>query len=260
VLNPFKRKEEVSQPIPRKAQTISVWSPAGRNTARFSLEIGEWLATITTAAIAELPCLGIPRLGFVCDILERERCTEAALQELERKGQLELSQLHLKSENLGLLPASVFATPDCPLINRLTVETLIDFPVKFINSARQQGYSTIIFECQGQVTSPMTFFALKNSDLVLLVIVDPDDLAFTLINVKRLVQVFKFPVNKFCLVGDLDPLELAELATVKDDEGIALGHLAVIAPKPEQVVEKICPGTREARPRSKNTKGWSIFT
>lgn len=260
VLSIFKGKEKTSPIIPEKPQVLSIWAPAGHNTAKFSLEVGKEMALYTSVVIAELPCLGIPRLGFISDIIERENCTEAALQELEKKGEINLSQLHLKSDRLAILPASVYATPDYPLIDRLSLETLIDFPVKTVNAAREQGYSTILFECQGQITSPMTFFALKNSDYIFLLISDVDELAFTLINLKRLVHVFKFPLERFCIVGELDPLILDELAVLKDDEGKALGHLVVIAPQPNLVIEILWPGGTQQKQGIKASKAFRFFS
>lgn len=259
MLNLFKRKEDVMVCTPNKPQVITVWSPAGGNTANFSLQIGQDLASYTSVAIVELPCLGIPRLGIVSDIMDREKCTELALQEFEKKGEIDLSQLHHKADNLALLPASVYATPDYLLNERLSLETLIDFPAKFINTARQQGYNTILFECQGQLTSPMTFFALKNADYIFLVVPEADDLAFTLINVKRLIQVFRFPLEKFCLVGEMDPLTLTDLAVVKDEEGKTIGHLAVIAPQTSQVAELLWPGITRHRPEAKKTSAMRLF-
>lgn len=259
MLNLFKRKENDTTTVPYKPQVLAIWSPAGLNTAKFSLQVGQEIARYTSVVIAELPCLGIPRLGFISDIMDRDNCTETALQELEKKGEINLSQLHLKSENLAILPASVYATPDYPLIDRLSLETLIGFPGKLINAARQQGYNSILFECQGQLTSPMTFFALKNSDYIFLLVTDADDLAFTLINIKRLVHIFKFPLEKFCLVGELDPLILADIAELRDDEGQALGHLAIIGQRTNQVVEALWPGITHQAHGLKTVKGSRFF-
>jgi len=252
VLDLFKKREvheEASSPQP---QVIAVWSPAGQNTAKISLELAKELAGQTGVALIELPCLGIPRLGFTSDLLDREKCTETLLQELEKKGEIDMSRFHVQAGNLAILPANVYATPDYPLLERLSLETLTSFPQKVISSARQHGYTIIIFECQGQLTSPLTFFALKNAQRILLVVKEPEDLAFTLINVKRLVQAFKFPLECFYLMGDLDPLVLAEIAVMKDDEGLVHGRLALLPPHPGQVAEIFCPGLVKAKGRKRS--------
>ena len=235
------RRNERANGRKTSPKVLAVWSPAGSNTARFSLELGQEIALYTTVALAELSCQGIPRLGFISDVTEREKCAETALLELEKTGYLSLSQLIVRSDRLALLPASVYASPDYPVINRISLQTLMDYPVKFSNTARKLGYSTILFECQGQITSPMTFFALKNADLVLLVVRDLDDLAFTLLNVRSLLQLLKAPLQKFCLVGDLDSLALADINYLRDEEGNVLGDLTVIRPSPGEVAELLWP-------------------
>ena len=214
--------EELTKSKPEKAYQLYM--------ILMALAVGEMCIrdSHTTVAIAEMPCQGIPRLGFISETMERERCVENALQELEKTGYLTLSQLCKKSDNLALLAASVYATPDYPLINRLSLSTLMDYPVKFIHTARQLGYQTILFECQGQLTTPMTFFALKNADYLFITVPKMADLAFTIINIKHLVQTFKMSSGQIFLVGDIDPLSLKDLAVVIDDEGGTLETLTII--------------------------------
>lgn len=244
------RKSKSRLIIPERV--ITFWSPTGSDTSEFCLEVGQELARHTTVAIAEMPCQGIPRLGFISETMERERCVENALQELEKTGYLTLSQLCKKSDNLALLAASVYATPDYPLINRLSLSTLMDYPVKFIHTARQLGYQTILFECQGQLTTPMTFFALKNADYLFITVPKMADLAFTIINIKHLVQTFKMSSGQIFLVGDIDPLSLKDLAVVIDDEGGTLETLTIIRQQKTEVIkhllqhkERYQPGLRE---------------
>lgn len=223
------------------SKSLAIWSPVGSNTAKFSLELGQEIARHTSVAITELPCQGIPRLGFISEIVEREKCVENALQELEKTGYLSLNQLKVVSERLALLTASVYASPDYPLINRLSLQTLMDYPVKFRNTARQLGYNVTLFECQGQLTSPMTFFALKCADIVLVVVQQIADLAFVIINIKHLVQTFKFPSAKIFLVGDVDPLSLNDLIMLKDEEGDSLGNLTIIRQQAAEVLQLLTP-------------------
>lgn len=68
-----------------KEQVITVWSPAGLNTAKVSWPLANHIARHTTIALVELPCMGIPRLALQADCLDRTLHTDAAILEYERK-------------------------------------------------------------------------------------------------------------------------------------------------------------------------------
>lgn len=235
-----------------KPLVLTIWSPSGLNTAKFSLDLGKEISRSDKAVIAETCCLGIPRLGFCSGILDRLKCLETALQEFEKTGELNLAQLHSVSHNLDLLPASAFACPDYPLLARLSLETLISYPAKFVDAAKQHGYKVIIFEAQGQITSPMTFFALKNSNYIFLA-ANAEDLGFTLINIKRLVQVFNFPLEKFSLMGNQDLLEMSEITVIHDEDGKTVGRIRVIAQKPKEAAASVGLGLARGK------RDWNIL-
>ncbi len=208
-----------------KPCVITVWSPAGENTSSISLELSEAISKHTSVFLAELPCLSIPKLGFIADTMDRENHIDNLILELDKKGETSFKYVHKLQEGLAVITANTYSLPDFPIANRVSQDTLIETPSKLIKMARKNGYSVIVFECQGQLTNPMTFFAINHADYVLIPVNKPEELAFTLINIKRLICSFKHSIDKFKIVtGNIALLE--NHLVIKDDEGKYLGELA----------------------------------
>ena len=220
-------------------KVMAVWTPGGSNTAKFSYGLSREFSQLINVILVELPCLGIPRLGFAVDIMDRENHTEAAISELEKKGELSFAYIHKQGGTLSVLPSSVFAMPDLPLTQKVELKTLTDFPGHFSKKARQQGYGLAIFECQGQLTNPMTFFAVKNADVVLMPVNEPWEIAFSLINIKRLVQAFKFEPDKFIAVSRENVETLSEVMVVKDDVGGEISRIKVLPESYKEIVSDV---------------------
>jgi hypothetical protein len=216
-------------------KVITVWAPGGNNTAQLSLNLARKLARQKKVLLVELPCLGIPRLGFAAGIMDRDNHTEAAIIELGKKVGLTLTQLHKKSEMLALLPAGVFAVPDYPVTLKVELETLIEFPAALIQKATQLCYELIVFECQGQLTTPMTFFAIKLADTVIVSAEEPAEIAYSLINIKRLIQMCKYLPEKFKVVSAINSEELSEVMVMKDEEGKITSRIEVLTDNPAEL-------------------------
>jgi len=226
MLNLLKKKKQTEKSPIKKEITnnvIVVWSPFGTDTSSFSYKLAQEISRYSYDALIELPCLGIPRLSIVSDIKDRDNHTEAAIIELEKKKRISFEHVVKKNDTLAIMPVGYYAVPDYPIANRVEIETLIDFPIQVINAARNNGYQQVIFECQGQLTNPMTFFAIKNADLVFIPITTPAEVAFALINLKRLLNVFKYEASKFKVIAGGNKEALTEIMQVKDDEGRVIG-------------------------------------
>lgn len=169
--------------------------------------------------LAELPCLGIPRLGVIADIKDREHSTESVIKEFNSKKIITRLNAHQYSTNLAVLPACIFAVPDNPITNKVELETLLHFPAALLNESRKQGYPFIVWECQGQLSTPMTFSALKTADIVIIPISSEEEVAFTLINLTRIYQIFKYPLQKFKVVSAYNLEALIQVMTITDEEG-----------------------------------------
>lgn len=239
---------------------VTLWSPAGISTAQLSLNLSRELARTARTLLVELPCLGIPRLGFITNIADRENNTETAILEMEKKGELSLNYLHKRTEDLAILPANVFAAPDFPVSIKVETETLIDFPGAIVRAAYKKGFQRIVFECQGQLTSPMTFFALKHAAHILIPVQEPGEIAYSLINVKRLVQVFKFSPGVFSFVARTDEDTLREVAFLKDEEGKVVNHLRVIGDDLLQIVKTINPEEHYSGEEADEKAAWRGFS
>jgi cellulose biosynthesis protein BcsQ len=201
----------------KEPKVIVLWACTGYNNSELSLRIAKELSRRDKSLLVELPCLGIPRLGFVCNIMDRERHAEAAILDLDNGKGFNWDLVH-KADGLSLLPANVFAAPDYPVFSKVEMSTLIEFPKMMAGEGAKKEYQWIIFDCQGQLTNPMTFFALKQSEKVLIPVDNPGDAAYVLANIKRLVNVFKQPASKFLVLASADLEEMRKLMVLKNEE------------------------------------------
>ncbi len=192
-----------------KIKTLSVWSCTGGNVSELSFSLACRIAEESRTLLCELPCLGLPRLGFISEHMDRIRNTETAILTLDREEELSWQLVNESRPGLWVLPASVYAIPDCPATSRVNMETLIAFAGAIEALAEKNGMDKLIFDCQGQLTSPMTFFALKISDQIIIPVEEPADLAYILAALRRLVKIYGYSADQFILAvsGELKPVE-----------------------------------------------------
>lgn len=193
-----KQRRDTRLEIP--PQIIAMWNPGGNNTANITARLGRELSQHTTVFIAELPCLGIPRLFFQYQNIDREINIDNLIVEYERQGEINLRSIEI-NDDLFVLPANPNIMPDYPSSDKVEkIDTLLDFPIILTNKVRQKGISIILFECQGQLTNPMTFQAIKQADKVITTINNPADLGWTKVNLKRLSETYYFDYRKFKVI------------------------------------------------------------
>mgnify|MGYP007049771455 CR=1 FL=1 len=97
-----------------KIKTLSVWSCTGGNVSELSFSLACRIAEESRTLLCELPCLGLPRLGFISEHMDRIRNTETAILTLDREEELSWQLVNESRPGLWVLPASVYAIPDCP--------------------------------------------------------------------------------------------------------------------------------------------------
>lgn len=212
-----------------KIKKYAVWSPSGSDKSEFSYRLSGEISKIEHIVIAELPCLGIPRLGFTAQAIERNRNIEEEIMELEQKGSISLTRIVKKSDTLAILPVDTYAYPDYPVTQKVQMETLISFPSHLAQKAQEIGYESIMFDCQGQITTPMTYFAVEIADKVLIPVESIAEISFSLLNVKRLIQAFKFDLNKFIFITKVKCREaVQDIAIITDECGTKLGRINVL--------------------------------
>lgn len=209
--------------------TTAIWGCSGTDTSELSYRLAQAEAEKGKTLVAELPCLGIPRLGFASNIMDRVRNVETFIMKIEQNQPLTWQQVFEVNQNLSVLPASVFATPDCPIVSKVSLSTLIDVAPRLINFAENEQCRHLILDCQGQLTSPMTFFALKAAGNIVIPVAKPTDAAYVLANIRRLVKVFKHPVEKFILLVEGDVKAIKRLAVIKGEDGKPLEGIKVLA-------------------------------
>ena len=196
-------RNNTSTPLLVRKQTVVVWSPGGKNTTAISLALAQRISAYTRTILVELPCLGIPRLAIEAGIMDRTNNADAAILEFERKGGSPLRFCTRCGDNLIILPANPYALPDHPVVHKVSdSRTLPEFPGFLINEAEKSGHQVVIFDCQGVLASPMTFYSLKLADKIILVVDKPSDIAWSLLNKKRLVEGYEINEKSFVVSAD----------------------------------------------------------
>jgi len=140
---------------------------------------------------------------------------EMAMMQYEQNRSLDWEMLHHVSRRFSILPASVFAVPDYPVVTKVSIDALKGFVPALQRLAGEYSRSWLILECQGQLNSPMTFFSLEAADQVVIPLGKPTDAAYALASVRRLAQVYHHQTEKFIL---------AAAGNVKAIKGAALTH------------------------------------
>lgn len=218
-----------------KMKILAVWSCTGGNVSELSFALARRLSEQGKTLICELPCLGVPRLGFVSEHLERTRNTENALLALEHGESLSWSMVSEDRERLWVLPASVYAVPDCPVTARVSIETLIHFSGELQRLAEMKGIDYLVFDCQGQLTSPMSFFALRLAGQIVVPLEQPADLAFTLTNLRRLVKIYRYSPEQFLLAVDGELKAVEALLRGKGRKASPLSAVRVLSKEPRKL-------------------------
>lgn len=239
----FRNKTKIGFPLPEN--NIAVWSPGANNTAQVSLELAREAARHTTVALVELPCLGIPRLAFETDILDRTNHTDMAILEYERKNRSPFDFCSKPGDNLAVLPANPYALPDHPVVHKVSnPETLKTFPAFFACQARKHGYRTVIFDCQGVFVSPMTFYSLRQAHKIILVVDRPSDIAWSLLNKKRLTEIYHFDEYSFVATsaGPGNQLYHEEIRSVLKCEFLPADKLILALTETEQTISVLDAG------------------
>jgi hypothetical protein len=224
----------------KEPKTTVLWACTGYNNSDLSFRIAKELSRHYRSLLVELPCLGIPRLGFVCGVMDRERHTETAIMDLDNGKGFNWDLVH-KMDGLSLLSANVFAAPDYPVFSKVEMNTLIEFPRVILNEGTKKEYQWILFDCQGQLTNPMTFFAIKQSEKVLIPVDNPGDAAYVLANIKRLVNIFKQPSSKFLVLASADLEEMRKLMILKNEEQ-NMEYKVKVAPREMKDILSFCAG------------------
>jgi pilus assembly protein CpaF len=194
-----------------KDQIIAIWSPAGNNTAAISLQLAKEIAQVKFVALVEIPCRGVPMLAVEGNLLDRNKNTDLAILEYEKRKASPLEFFHQTNNSLAILPANAYALPDHPVTHKVEQqETLHDFPIYLINQVRKKGYNVIIYDLQGSLVEPMTFFSLQHADKIFIHVNSPAEVSWALVNKQRLIETYNLKEERFLVLTDLETLEEIE--------------------------------------------------
>ncbi|WP_039834677.1 hypothetical protein, partial [Paenibacillus sonchi] len=166
----FKKAEYTQPGTQRSATVMALWNPAGGD----STELLEALLPLLrkaeeSVAIVEFPCLGVPRIAYRFGLEE-----VASVQTIDQllidydRGMLQPFHSYLfPHEGADCLLIQPRSKPDSPVLLKLQQEqTLLELPAYL--KAQLSGYDWVFFVLQGQLIHPMTFFALRAADKVVL--------------------------------------------------------------------------------------------
>ena len=192
-------------------KTIAFWSCNGGDESTLAYALAEQLSLKGKTLIAELPCLGIPRLGFAAEVMNRSKNVDAALVQYEQKGRLLWDMVHQVKSRLAVLPASVFVTPDLPVAAKVEMHTLMGFAAGLQEMAWRNQCEYLVFDCQGQITSPMTFFALKAADDIVIPLQKPTDTVYAMASVRRLICIYQHKWEEFLLATAAEEKEIRKI-------------------------------------------------
>ncbi len=202
--------------------TISVWTPGGSDGCPTALELANYVTETyqEKVAIIEFPCLGIPRLSIHVNLYDKEKNTDKLLLDIERLENKEIYPLQyfLKISDLKwVLPINPYTAPDLVIHLKLNnLKTLTDFPGYLKNNLYLKGYKLIIYILQGQIHHPLTFFGIKESDLVLLNVNFPIELGWGLNCCHKLISNYYQLKEKFAVYAPmLDNKTIAGITELK---------------------------------------------
>ena len=209
--------------------TTVFWSCTGMDGSSLSFQTAQLISETEKTLIVELPCLGIPRLGFVCGISDPDNNTEAAISYFEQHAGIPWDMLYMQKKHLAVLAANIYAVPDYPLASKIGINTLMSFISMFVHAAENNEYDRLIFECQGQLNSPMTFFSLKEANEIVIPLGKPTEAAYAIASVNRLVRVYKHQAEMviFAANGNRKMIERAVMS--RQEEGEAIQNWTVSA-------------------------------
>lgn len=172
--------------------TIAFFSPNGSDVSGVAKEFAEYALKLDpayTSILCELPCLGMPRLAFEYDEqIPKEKSIDQLLVDYERQAVESVDDYIVKDHNIHFIPIFSRIKPDTPTILKLqSNDTLIEIPT-YIMRELQGQYRFINLILQGQLIHPMTFFSVRQADVVVITINNSKELPWGYATFTRLVE------------------------------------------------------------------------
>ncbi|WP_348622610.1 ATPase, T2SS/T4P/T4SS family [Paenibacillus polymyxa] len=178
-----------------KTQTIAIANFGGGDSSSFVFELLKQLPKGSKSIVVEFPCLGIPRIGYATQDekiteLQKTKTMDQLILDYDRIGSIDVNDYVFTSNYVDFILTNPNALTDNPVIRKVkSNRTLINLPL-FLKSELGEKYDYIFFVTQGTMIHPMTNFAIRMADAVVLYSNRDAELIGNVLNGKRIVEIF----------------------------------------------------------------------
>ncbi|GIP61132.1 CpaF family protein [Paenibacillus woosongensis] len=190
-----------------ETRTITVSNLGGGDVTQGVLKLLNNLPKGAKSIVVEFPCLGLPRVGYALGLeslagLKKERTIDQMLLDYDRKSIKQLDEYVAEYDGVHYLLINPRSLPETPVIRKLTSnQSLIEMPI-FLKR-QLSSYDYVFFITQGTLIHPMTHFAIRGADIVVLYSADPVDFVGNFAHYKKLKEIFGVePERMFLFSGD----------------------------------------------------------
>lgn len=152
------------------SKTISIVNLGGGNVASFTQEFLKSISKASNTILVEFPCLGLPKMSYALNEIhiEKTKTMDQLILDVDRAQQERIETYIHSVDGLDMILIYPKALPESPTIRKIsTNKTLIELPFQ-IKQQLQGRYDNIIYVLQGMMTHPMTHFALRCSEAIIL--------------------------------------------------------------------------------------------
>lgn len=177
-----------------QSKMITIANLGGGDVVQGVIACVKSLPKNSRALIVEMPCLGMPRLGYALQQeevikLPKQKTIDQLILDYDRKEQQTLEAYICKQEQVDLLLIDPRSLPETPVIGKLSSnQSLIELPLYLKKQAT--AYDYLIVVTQGRLIHPTTHFSLRVADAVVLYNADPVDFAQNYAHYKKLQEIF----------------------------------------------------------------------
>lgn len=194
------------------SRTISFVNLGGGNVTSLVVSMLKTIPRDAKAIIVEFPCSGIPKMSYAFGQIriEKEKTIDQLLLDYDRNMKKAVDDYIVKTDEADLLMINPRALPEIPTIRKVeSNKTLIDMPL-YLKLQLENRYDYVFYVLQGMLIHPMTHFALRCSDHIVLHSSDPLEFVTNYTNYKKLNDIFAIPKNRMSIYSNDSNLNFSE--------------------------------------------------
>ncbi|WP_268626997.1 CpaF family protein [Paenibacillus alvei] len=158
----------------------------------------------TKSIIVEFPCLGIPKVSYAFNQvrISKEHTIDQLILDYDRNEKKAIEDYIVTTEEVDYLIVNPRALPEIPTIRKINSnKTLIDLPL-YVKLQLQDKYDFVLFILQGTLVNPMTHFAIRCSDHIVLHSNDGLEFVSNYTNHKKLNDIFGIEKDRMFLYSE----------------------------------------------------------